>query len=128
MVYLFAPSAVSLQTNTKKCCTDFVGPLIINRVLDETHYILSDLQGRILCGVYHVRRIKKAHLRTPIGNVTTYDELKNIFQQHNVESDNALPTISDAAIPQSLIALNCYKCSPVHNCTCAKYMCTCITL
>ena len=55
LVYLFAPSAVSLQTNTKKCHADFVGPLVINRVLDETHYILSDLQGRILCGVCHVR-------------------------------------------------------------------------
>ena len=47
LVYLFAPSAVSLQTNTKKCHADFVGPLVINRVLDETHYILSDLQGQI---------------------------------------------------------------------------------
>ena len=46
LVYLFAPSAVSLQTNTKKCHADFVGPLVINRVLDEMHYILSDLQGR----------------------------------------------------------------------------------
>ena len=128
LVYLFAPSAVSLQTNTKKCHADFVGPLVINRVLDETHYILSDLQGRILCGVYHVKRLKKAHLRTPIGNVTTYDELKNTFQQYNVESDNALPIISDAVVLQSLIALNCYKCSPVHNCTCPKYMCTCIIL
>ena len=128
MVYLFAPSAVSLQTNIKKCHADFVGPLVINRVLDETHYILSDLQGRILCGVYHVRRLKKVQLRTPIGNVTTDDELKNTFQQYNIESDNALTTISDAAMPQSLVALNCYKCSPVQNCTCPKYMCTCIIL
>ena len=128
MVYLFAPSAVSLQTNTKKSRADFVGPLVINRVLDETHYILCDLQGRILCGVYHVKRLKKAHLRTPIGNVTTYEELKNTFQQYNVGSNNVLPILSDAVIPQSLVALNCYKCSPVHNCTCPKYMCTCIIL
>ena len=79
LVYLFAPSAVSLQTNTKKCDTDFVGPLVINRVLDEMHYILSDLQGHMLYGVYHVRRLKKAQLRTLIGNVTTYDELKTTF-------------------------------------------------
>ena len=46
---------------------DFVGPLVINRVLDETHYILSDLEGHILCGVYHTRRLKKVQLRTPIG-------------------------------------------------------------
>ena len=128
MVSLFAPSAVSLQTNTKKCHADFVGPLVINRVLDETYYILSDLHGRILCGVYHVRRLKKAQLRTPIGNVTTYDELKTTFQQNNVETDSTLPTISDALIVQSLVALNCYKCSPVQNCTCPKYMCTCTIL
>ena len=128
LVYLFAPSAVSLQTNTKKCRADFVGPLVINRVLDETHYILSDLQGRILCGVYHVRRLKKAHLRTPVGNVSTYDELKNTFQQTNTDSDNALPIISDAVLPQSLVALNCYKHSPVQNCHCLKYMCTCTIL
>ena len=103
-------------------------PLVINRVLDEIHYILSDLQGRILCGVYHVRQLKKAHLRTPVGNVSTYDELKNTFQQSNTDSDNVLPIISDAVLPQSLVALNCYKCSPVQNCTCPKYMCTCTIL
>ena len=81
-----------------------------------------------MCGVYHVRRLKKAYLRTPIGNVTTYDELKNTFQQYNDESDNALPIISDPTVQQSLVALNCYKCSPVQNCTCPKYMCTCIIL
>ena len=86
---------------------------------------LSDLQGRILCGVNHVRHLKKAHLRTPVGNVSTYDKLKNTFQQSNTESDNALPIISDTVLPQSLVALNCYKCSPVQNCTCPKYMCTC---
>ena len=45
LVHLFAPSVVSLQTNTKKCSADFIGPLVINRVLDEMYYILSDLQG-----------------------------------------------------------------------------------
>ena len=128
MVYLFAPSAVSLQTNTKKCHADFVDPLVINRVLDEVHYILSDLQGQILCGVYHVRRLKKAQLRTSIGNVTTYDELKTTFQESNTDIDSTLPNISNAALAQSLVALNCYKCSPVQNCTCPKYMCTCVIL
>ena len=50
--------------------------------------------------------LKKAHLRTPVGNVSTYDELKNTFQQSNTESNNALPIISDAVLPQSLVALN----------------------
>ena len=27
---------------------------------------------------------ESAHLRTPIGNVTTYDELKTTFQESNI--------------------------------------------
>ena len=128
LVYLLAPSAVSLQTSTKKCRTDFVGPLVINRVLDETHYILSDLEGRILCGVYHSKRLKKAQLRTPAGNVTTYDELKTALVDNTTDNQQTLPPVSPAAIAQSLVALNCYKSSPVQNCTCPKYMCTCCIL
>ena len=74
LVYILAPSA-SLQTNTKKCRVDYVGPLFVNKVLDETHYILNDLQGRILGGVYHINCLKKAKLCTPSGTATTYDEL-----------------------------------------------------
>ena len=65
--------------------------------------ILSDLQGQILCRVYHVRRLKKAQLKTPIGNVTTYDELKTTFQESNTNSHSTLPNISDAALAQSLV-------------------------
>ena len=128
LVYLLAPSAVSLQTNTKKCHADFVGPLVINRVLDETHYILSDLEGCVLCGVYHSKRLKKAQLRTPVGNVTTNDELKTALVDNTTANTQTLPPVSPAAIAQSLVALNCYKCSPVQNCTCPKYMCTCCIL
>ena len=126
LVYLLAPSAASLQTNTKKCRADYVGPLVINRVLDETHYILNDLEGHILCGVYHINRLKKAQLRTPSGNVTTYDQLQNVFTDTNAKNSETLPPISPAAVAQSLVALNCYKSSPVQNCKCPKYMCTCL--
>ena len=106
MVYHFAPSAVSLQINTKKCHADFVRPLVINRLFDETHYILSDLESHVLCRVYHARRIKKAQLRTPVGNITTYDKLKTTFQESNASNDNTLPNISNAASSQSLVTLN----------------------
>ena len=52
-------------------------------------------------------------MRTPVGNVTTYDELKTNFQESNTDTNSTLPNISDAALAQSLVALNCYKCSPV---------------
>ena len=65
-------------------------------------------------------------MRTPIENITTYNELKTTFHETNADNDDALPNISDAVLAQSLVALNCYKCSPVQDCTCLKYMCTCV--
>ena len=35
LVYLLAPSAATLRTKTKKCRADFVGPLVINKILDS---------------------------------------------------------------------------------------------
>ena len=64
LVYLLAPSAATLRTKTMKCRADFVGPLVVNKALDPTHYILNDLQGRVLIGVFHINRLKKVTVRT----------------------------------------------------------------
>ena len=77
-------------------------------MLDETHYVLDDLQGRILCGVCHMNHLKKAKLRTPSGTATTYDELQDTFS-NAVDKDNSttpLPDIAPAAVFQSLFSLN----------------------
>ena len=126
LVYLLAPSAASLQTNTKKCRADYVGPLIINKVLDETHYVLNDLQGRILCGVYHINHLKKAKLCTPSGTATTYDELQDTFS-HGLDTEVAtpLPDVAPAAVFQSLFNLNNYKTSPLSTCDCPPPLCFC---
>ena len=42
MVYLLAPHASALQTNTTKFKQDFIGPLIVDTALDKTHYRLKD--------------------------------------------------------------------------------------
>ena len=93
LVYLLAPSACMLRTKTRKYTADFVGPLVISKVLDTTHYILSDLQGRILIGVYHINRLKAAKVRTPSGVVSTYSQLHDAFQHISQEEANgtALP-------------------------------------
>ena len=43
MVYLLAPHASALQTNTTKFKQDFIGPLFIDTALDRTHYRLKDI-------------------------------------------------------------------------------------
>ena len=108
LVYLLAPSAATLRTNTMKCRADFVGPLVVNKVLDPTHYILNDLQGRILIGVFHINRLKKATVRTPSGAVSTYQQLHDSFTHITQQEANAatpVPDIAPAAALQSIYPL-----------------------
>ena len=73
MVYLLAPHASELQTNTTKFKQDFIGPLFIDTALDKTHYRLKDTTGLLLDGTYHVNHIKKGSARTPLGIVKKFD-------------------------------------------------------
>ena len=75
IVYLLAPHASTLQTNVQKFRQDYVGPLAIDTKIDETHYLLKDITGRMLKGDYHINRIKKAAELTPEGVLTTYAQL-----------------------------------------------------
>ena len=102
LVYLLAPSAATLRTKTRKCRADFVGPLIVNKILDQTHYILDDLQGRVLIGVFHINRLKKATVRTPSGTVSTYQQLHDSFTHITEQEANEatpVPDIIPAAAP-----------------------------
>ena len=47
MVYLLAPHASALQTNTTKFKQDFIGPLFIDTTLDKIHYRLKGATGLI---------------------------------------------------------------------------------
>ena len=48
MVYLLAPHASALQTNTTKFKPAFIGSIFIDTALDKTHYRLKDATGLII--------------------------------------------------------------------------------
>ena len=73
MVYLLAPHASALQTNTTKFKQDFIGPLFIDTTLDKTHYRLKDVTGLLLDVMYHMNHIKKGSAHTPLGIVDKFD-------------------------------------------------------
>ena len=70
LVYLLAPHASSLQTGTTKFCQDFIGPLVIDKRLDPTHYMLCDLIGWTLPNIYHTNWLKQAKVMTSHSIVT----------------------------------------------------------
>ena len=80
MVYLLAPHASVLQTNTMKFKLDFIGPLFIDTPLDKTHYRLKDVTGLLLDGMYHVNHIKKGSACTPLGIIDKFDTYENALK------------------------------------------------
>ena len=73
MVYLLAPHASALQTNTTKFKQDFIGPLFIDTALDKTHYRLKDTTGLLLDSTYQMNCIKKGSAHTSLGIVDKFD-------------------------------------------------------
>ena len=93
MVYLLAPHASALQTNTTKFKQDFIGPLFIDTALDKTHYRLKDMNGLLLDDTYHVNQIKKGSAHTPLGIADKFDTyekaLKNtLLNKFAIETPN----------------------------------------
>ena len=72
-VYLLAPHASALQTNTMKFKQDFIGPLFVDTALDKTHHRLKDMTGLLLDGTDHMNCIKKGSACTPLGIVDKFD-------------------------------------------------------
>ena len=93
MVYLLAPHASALQTNTTKFKQDFIGPLFVDTSLDKIHYRLKDVTGLLLDSTYHVNCIKKGSACTPLDIVNKFDTyetaLKNtLLNKFAIETPN----------------------------------------
>ena len=93
MVYLLAPHASVLQTNTTKFKQDFIGPLFIDTTLDKMHYRLKDVTGLLLDSTNHVNRIKKGSAHTSLGIADKFDTyekaLKNtLLNKFTIETLN----------------------------------------
>ena len=73
---LLAPYSSSLQSSAQKFRQDYIGSLAIDTKIDDTHYLLKDVTGRMLPGDYHINRIKKAKEVTPDGLADTYKQLQ----------------------------------------------------
>ena len=69
IVYAIAPSAMDLEPGKQKFCMDFIGPLAISEVLDDTHYKLQLVTTTqdILPGIWHINRLKQGTEIMPEG-------------------------------------------------------------
>ena len=90
LVYLLAPYSSSLQSKAQKFRQDYIGPLAIDRKLDDMHYLLKDVTGRMLPGNFHINRIKGAKEVTPHGLASTYEQLCEYVGLPGTQRRNAI--------------------------------------
>ena len=83
MVYALAPYQSALHTGMRKFRQDFVGPLFIASVYDDTHYQLKriiDNEDEIIPGIFHVNRLKKGAEMTTQGIIQSEKALKQYLE------------------------------------------------
>ena len=82
---------------------DFIGPLTIAEVLDDTHYKLRLInEGQdILPGIWHINRLKKGAEITPQGVARSKAMLTQFLDMN--ESDNRTPVIMPRETPHTTV-------------------------
>ena len=79
LVYIISSLTSQLRTNSRKVTINYVGPLVIYKIVDPHNYLLMTLDGKILRGLFEFERLKPATLRTNHHNVSTLVQLKQVL-------------------------------------------------
>ena len=78
-VHLISPLTSQLRTSSRKFCINYVGPLVIYKIVDPHTYLLMTIDGQLMRGLFEHERLKPATLPMDRGNVKTLLELKRIM-------------------------------------------------
>ena len=79
LVYIISPMMSQLHTASRKVMINYVGPVVIYKIIDPHNYVLMTLDNKILRGLFEHERLKPAMLRTSEGNVSNLSQLKQVI-------------------------------------------------
>ena len=83
LVYLDAEYGSDLKTLSKSFKKRWIGPLRIQTILDDSHYLISDWEGKIAPIVVHPNRLKKCYLnmgKVENKNLITVSSVRELFK------------------------------------------------
>ena len=79
LVYIISPLTSHLCIASRKVMIQYVGPVVVYKIIDPHNYLLMTLDGKILRGLFEYERLKPAVLRTSEGNISNLSQLKQII-------------------------------------------------
>ena len=74
LVLVNHPLGSVLQSPSKKLNRNWIGPVRIQTVLDNTHYLCSDWSGRLILKRFHINRLKQYYMN--LGEMDENGQLK----------------------------------------------------
>ena len=88
LVLVNHPLGSILQSPSKKLNRNWIGPVRIQTVLDNTHYLCSDWSGRLISKRFHINRLKQYYMN--LGEMNENGQLnlvKNVNELYDIWND-----------------------------------------
>ena len=79
LVYLISPLTFQLRTSSRKFGVNYVGPLVVYKIVDPHNYLLMTIEGQLMRGLFEHERLKPAILKIDKGNVNTLLALRRVM-------------------------------------------------
>ena len=79
LVYIISPLTSQLQTALCKVAFKYVGPVVIYKIIDPQNYLIMTLDGKILKGLFELKRLKPTNIRMSQRNVQNLAQLRQIM-------------------------------------------------
>ena len=79
LVYIISPLTSQLHTASCKVTIKYVGPVVVDKIIDPHNYLPVTLDGKILRGLFEHERLKPTNIRTSQGNAQNLAQLKQIM-------------------------------------------------
>ena len=76
LVYIISPLTSQLRTSSRKFGVNYVGPVVVYKIVDPHNYLLMTIEGQLMRGLFEHERLKAVILHMDKGNVRTLSELK----------------------------------------------------
>ena len=79
LVFLISPLKTQLRTSSGKVVINYVGPVVVYKIVDPHNYLLMTIDGKLLRGLFEHERLQPAMIRMDKGNVNTLSALKRVM-------------------------------------------------
>ena len=63
LVYLISPLTSQLRTSSRKFGVNYVGPLVVYKIVDAHNYLPMTIDGQLMRGLFEDERLKPAMLK-----------------------------------------------------------------